>query len=116
MTRRGWLAVGLAALACGSRGLAKPKKWDLLFDGPPIGDRCEIGAMSGGQRFRDPRDTRHTDWLLIDEPAVMIDPRPDIGPPDPMQNWPIAVGRRAVDLTNGRLVQWGWDDIVIRMA
>lgn len=111
LTRRTLLAATPLAALFTAAAAAGPK-WDPLFDGPPLHKQCQIGALRPGDRFRDPRDRRKADWVVVDQLPITRDRTPDERAGG--ENWPVPIGRKAVDVDTGTLAVWPWDAVVIR--
>ena len=79
---------------------------DQLFDGPPMHERCVVGALDqGGMRFR-PINDRTEEWVILRQVATVSTREPD--------GWFRPVGRAAVELRTGELRLWEWNEEVIR--
>lgn len=89
-----------------------------LFNGPPIGRRCVVGAMDRGMRFYAPNDQGRQEWVVLDLPAVLKYPDPIPTPGglrmDPLNNWPKPVGLKCADMGTGEVRVWCELEEVIR--
>lgn len=86
--------------------------WDLLFDGPRLGEKCVVGALSRGMRFYDPRD-REREWIVINWPIPIRERTAEEKAAG--ENWPIPEGQMCVDLATGNPLLWPWNKEVVRI-